>query len=181
MAAYSAEWREEGETLVEFLEARARAFGPRPALHFKPGFRYLTWSYQDLWDGAGRVASFLQSRGVEKGDRVLLWGPNCPQWVLAFFGCVRAGAAAVPIDLRSNADFVDRVSSRTRPKLAFVSSVTPDRPDGFEVPEVRLDDVEAESSQMGEPRPVALGWDDLVEIMFDLFVKTPRQPGARWG
>ena len=42
MAAYSAEWREEGETLVEFLEARARAFGPRPALHFKPGFRYLT-------------------------------------------------------------------------------------------------------------------------------------------
>ena len=166
MAAYSAEWREEGETLVEFLEARARAFGPRPALHFKPGFRYLTWSYQDLWDGAGRVASFLQSRGVEKGDRVLLWGPNCPQWVLAFFGCVRAGAAAVPIDLRSNADFVDRVSSRTRPKLAFVSSVTPDRPDGFEVPEVRLDDVEAESSQMGEPRPVALGWDDLVEIMF---------------
>ena len=72
----------------------------------------------------------------------------------------------MPIDLRSNADFVDRVSSRTRPKLAFVSSVTPDRPDGFEVPEVRLDDVEAESSQMGEPRPVALGWDDLVEIMF---------------
>ena len=36
MATYSAEWREEGETLVEFLEARARAFGLRPALYFKP-------------------------------------------------------------------------------------------------------------------------------------------------
>ena len=160
------QWRDEGETLAAFLKAKADLFGDRPALYFKPGFRYLSWSYRDLWEGAGRVASLLQARGVEKGDRVLLWGPNCPQWVLVYFGCVRAGAVLVPLDLRSTPDFVARVSSKTRPKLAFVSSVTPRRPEGFEVPELLLDRIELESSAMPEPGPVDLGWDDLAEVMF---------------
>ena len=70
------QWRDEGETLADFLRAKADQFGDRPALYFKPGFRYLSWSYRDLWEGAGRVASLLQSRGIGKGDRVLLWGPT---------------------------------------------------------------------------------------------------------
>ena len=160
------DWRQEGDTLVEFLEAKAREYGHRPALYFKPGFRYQTWTYQDLWEGSGRVASLLQHRGLEKNDRVLLWGPNCPQWVLAFFGCLRAGLVVVPLDLRSSPDFVERVASKTRPKLAFVSRVTPDRPDGFDVPEMLLDQIESESLNMPEPRRVGLDWDDLAEVIF---------------
>ncbi len=160
------QWRDEGETLADFLKTKADLFGDRPALYFKPGFRYLSWSYRELWEGAGRVASLLQSRGIEKGDRVLLWGPNCPQWVLVYFGCVRAGVVLVPLDLRSAPEFVARVASKTRPKLAFVSSVTPRRPEGFDAPELLLDRIEQESSAMPEPGPVDLGWDDLVEVMF---------------
>ena len=134
------QWRDEGETLADFLKAKADLFGDRPALYFKPGFRYLSWSYRELWEGAGRVASLLQSRGIGKGDRV----------VLAYFGCVRAGVVLVPLDLRSAPEFVARVSSKTRPKLAFVSSVTPQRPEGFDVPELLLDRIEEESSAMPE-------------------------------
>ena len=160
------QWQDEGETLADFLKVKAGLFGDRPALYFKPGFRYLSWSYRELWEGAGRVASLLQSRGIGKGDRVLLWAPNCPQWVLAYFGCVRAGVVLVPLDLRSAPEFVARVSSKTRPKLAFVSSVTPGRPEGFDVPELLLDRIEQESSAMPEPGPVDLVWNDLVEVMF---------------
>ena len=64
---------------------RAR-FEDRQALSFKPGFRYLHWSYRDVWEGAGRVASLLQQHGVAKGDRVIIWGPNSPHWVLSYFG-----------------------------------------------------------------------------------------------
>ena len=78
-------------TLVEFLRARAEEFGRRPALLFRPGFRYQRWSYADLWEDAGRIATLLQQRGLSKGDRALIWGPNCPQWVLALSGCLRAG------------------------------------------------------------------------------------------
>ncbi len=166
MSTSTIDWHEEGDTLVDFLEAKAREFGPRPALYFKPGFRYQTWTYQDLWEGAGRVASMLQQRGLEKNDRVLLWGPNCPQWVLAFFGCLRAGLVVVPLDLRSSPDFVERVASKTRPKLAFVSRVTPDRPAGFDVPEALMDQVESDSHGMPEPRHVNLDWQDLAEVIF---------------
>ena len=84
------------ETLVQLLREGADKYEDRAALLFRPGIRYQRWTYRQLWEELGRVASLLQQRGLHKGDRVLLWGPNCPQWVIAFFGCMRAGVIAVP-------------------------------------------------------------------------------------
>ena len=109
------------QTIIEFLAESAERFGERPAVLFKPGIRYQQWSYADLWESAGKVATLLGQRGLRKGDRAMLWGPNCPQWVISFFGCIRAGVIAVPLDLRSPDDFVEKVVSRSRPSLAFVS------------------------------------------------------------
>src|SRR3990172_1167363 len=127
-------------TLVDFLAASAQQFGPRPALYFKPGLRYRCWTYAQVWEASGKVASMLQQQGLAKGDRVLLWAHNCPQWVIAFFGCMRAGAIAVPLDLRSTPDFVSRVTSKTQPKLAFVSRLTLET--ALETPKVSLEDLE---------------------------------------
>ena len=55
-----------GETVVRFIEDAARKFGPRTALFFKPGFRYQRWTYAQLWEGAGQVASLLQQRGSSR-------------------------------------------------------------------------------------------------------------------
>ena len=85
-----------GRTIVDFLRDAVKAHGPRDALLFKPGFRYQRWSYDRLWAESGQVATLLQRRGLSKGDQVIVWGPNCPQWVLIFFGCLRAGVIAVP-------------------------------------------------------------------------------------
>ena len=125
-------------TLVEFLRARSEEFGARDALLFRPGFRYQRWSYADLWEGAGHIASMLQARGLSKGDRALIWGPNCPQWVLAMFGCLRAGVIVVPLDVRSPREFVENVASRVDAKLSFVSRVTPRLPRRARRPRDRL-------------------------------------------
>lgn len=45
------------ETLVQLLEKSSRQFGSRPALLFKPGFRYQQWSYRQLWEGSGKAAA----------------------------------------------------------------------------------------------------------------------------
>ena len=153
-------------TLVDFLRTRARRYGPRDALLFKPGFRYLRWSYSNLWSESGQVASLLQSRGLSKGDQVLLWGPNSPQWVLAFLGCVRAGVVVVPLDLRSAPDYVSRVVARTSLRLAFTSRFTPKGEADLGVPEVALEDLESAIFDLPEPEPVDIQPDDLVEIMF---------------
>jgi long-chain acyl-CoA synthetase len=56
-------------------------------------------SYQTVADLAGRFAAELAARGIEKGDRVLIWGENGGPWVAAFFGCLLRGVVAVPIDV----------------------------------------------------------------------------------
>ena len=158
------------DTLVELLETSSEAFGANPALLIKPSFRYLVWSYADLWNDSGRVASFLQDQGVEKGDRILLWGPNMPQWVLGFFGALRAGAIPVPLDVRSAPDFVSRVVEQTEPRLAFVSragqqTASEDLLSGLlSVPIEDLDQQVA--GYPSNPTDVEVKPDDLAEIMF---------------
>ena len=44
-------------TLVELLETSVGAFSSNPALLIKPSFRYRVWTYDDLWEGSGRVAT----------------------------------------------------------------------------------------------------------------------------
>jgi long-chain acyl-CoA synthetase len=57
------------------------------------------FTYQTLFDQALRLAAHLQQHlGVRPGDRVGLWLKNCPEFVPALFGPLRAGAAVVPIN-----------------------------------------------------------------------------------
>ncbi|WP_024537843.1 long-chain fatty acid--CoA ligase [Comamonas badia] len=55
-------------------------------------------SYRALHDAAERLAAQLAAWGVGKGDRVLLFMQNCPQWVIAHFAILRANAVVVPVN-----------------------------------------------------------------------------------
>ena len=154
------------KTLVEFLEDAASKYRDRPALLFKLGLRYMRWSYEDLLRDSGRLASELQARGIQKGDRVLIWGPNCPQWVLAFFACLRAGAIAVPLDVRSTADFARNIAGQTDPRLMFASRITPSVHRELGIETIDFEEVESLCEGRGEPSPVELEPDGLAEIMF---------------
>jgi long-chain acyl-CoA synthetase len=55
------------------------------------------FSYRRLQDLSERFAGGLQALGVEKGDKVLLYIPNCIQWIIAFLGIQKAGAVMVPV------------------------------------------------------------------------------------
>src|SRR4051794_16275916 len=79
-----------GETLGAFIAEKGRRFGDAPALTIKPGFRTRVTTYRELDVLARRIARELHRRGVRPGDRVLLWAPNSPEWVAAFFGCHKA-------------------------------------------------------------------------------------------
>ena len=158
--------RSVGSTVVEFLKRCVDTHGPREALLFKPGFRYQRWSYNRLWAESGQVATLLQERGLIKGDQVVLWGPNSPQWVLVYFGCLRAGVVVVPLDLRSAPDYVERVISRTTPRLAFTSRYAPKNDIELGIPEIAFEELEGTMQGLREPDSVEVGPDDLVEIMF---------------
>ena len=45
---------------------------------------------------ANCVARELEIRGIGKGDAVLLWGENSPEWIIVFLGCLFRGAVPCP-------------------------------------------------------------------------------------
>ncbi|MGE5141040.1 MAG: long-chain-fatty-acid--CoA ligase [Rudaea sp.] len=81
-----------GHTLDQSLTIAADKWPDNPAVVFFD--RKLT--YRAVEDAATRFAAALQALGVKKGDRVLLLLPNTPQFVIAFYGALRAGAIVVP-------------------------------------------------------------------------------------
>ncbi|MHA2224344.1 MAG: long-chain-fatty-acid--CoA ligase [Candidatus Hodarchaeales archaeon] len=54
--------------------------------------------YAELWNRVLRFANSLHKLGVKKGDRVGIYLPNCPQFVIAFFAINRLGAVIVPFN-----------------------------------------------------------------------------------
>ncbi|MDH5507822.1 MAG: alpha/beta fold hydrolase [Anaerolineae bacterium] len=77
--------------LQHLLRSAVRRFPLRWAVIFE-GYRL---TYRRLNQEANRFANTLRSLGVDKGDRVMLLMPNIPQMVIAFFGTLKAGGAAV--------------------------------------------------------------------------------------
>ena len=62
----------------------------------------LTWGEFDR--KANRLANFLLSRGVRKGDKVAILLMNCLEWLPIYFGILKSGAMAVPMNFRYTAD-----------------------------------------------------------------------------
>src|SRR5688500_2333141 len=89
------------------------------AFSHRPGLRRKRWSYADLVRASFQFARELEARGIGRGDRVLIWAENSPEWVAAFYGTILRGAIAVPLDEHSSQDFVARVCEQTEPRLLF--------------------------------------------------------------
>ncbi|MDD5645515.1 MAG: long-chain fatty acid--CoA ligase [bacterium] len=97
--------------------ARNRVFGT--------AFRYgkKRFSYRALDGLSGRFAAgLIAETGIAKGDRVAIMTGNCPEYIISFFGLLKAGACAVPINNFLVADEVKYILSDSLAKAVVVSS-----------------------------------------------------------
>lgn len=72
---------------------------PDPLCHYR---REITWKVFD--EKANRFANLLLERGVQKGDKVGILLMNCLEWLPIYFGILKAGALAVPLNFRYTSD-----------------------------------------------------------------------------
>ncbi|GAB3064856.1 long-chain-fatty-acid--CoA ligase [Virgibacillus ainsalahensis] len=79
------------KSLHAFLEENTKRFGKKKALYFMG--RELT--YEDLHTQVKKMANYMQSLGLRKGDKVAVMLPNCPQAVISYYATLMAGGVVV--------------------------------------------------------------------------------------
>src|SRR5438309_2507367 len=110
------ERRSIGEYLGSFLQR-----GQQHAYVQRRGYRTARWTYRQIAELAFRCARELANRGIAKGERVLIWGPNSAEWVATFFGCALRGVIVAPMDDAAAPDFALRVHQQVNAKLLVCS------------------------------------------------------------
>jgi HIP---CoA ligase len=99
-------------TIPALVDDGATRFGATEAL--VDGECRLTFA--ELAAEVDRYARGFLALGVQAGDRVAMWAPNCAEWMLSALGALRAGAVLVPLNTRfkgSEASYVLRASGAT--------------------------------------------------------------------
>ncbi len=84
-----------GFNLATILRESARRVPDKPAARFAGG----ALTYADLDRQSDAMAAGLRLRGIESGDTVALQLPNVPEFLVAYFGILKAGAVAVPLNV----------------------------------------------------------------------------------
>ena len=153
------------QSLIEFVSEYA-ALGPEIAVRYRRGYRTQGWTYEQVSRQANRVARELEARGLGKGDAVLLWGENSPEWIVAFFGCLLRGAVVVPVDYGASTEFVARIVRESNAKLIFRSKVL--AKSTAPIPSILLDTLfDSTSQRVDAPYPVlSLTRQDALQIIF---------------
>jgi long-chain acyl-CoA synthetase len=109
------------QSLAQFFLQHFPWHGAECAYKQRRGYRMESFTYSEIVRLAIAFAGELERRGVGKGDRVMLWGENCAEWVSAFFGCVLRGVVVVPMDDGASPEFAARVFQQVQAKL-FIGS-----------------------------------------------------------
>jgi fatty-acyl-CoA synthase len=110
-----------GETIGENFERTVARFGDREALvDVAAGSR---WTYAELDAVVNRVALGLLARGIEKGDRVGIWAPNCAEWVIVQYATAKIGAILVNVNPAYRTHELDYVVKQSGLRL-LISAVS---------------------------------------------------------
>ena len=80
--------------ISQHVERAAKFFPDRAAIIFEGK----TWTYGDLNTRANRLANALKANGVARGDRIVLYLPNCPEFALCYLATLKVGAIAVSVN-----------------------------------------------------------------------------------
>jgi long-chain acyl-CoA synthetase len=153
--------------LVEYLNDFDKR-GNQVAFAHRRGLRVHRWTYRQVAAAAFQFAKKIETHGIVKGDRVLLWAENSPEWVASFFGCLLSGAIVVPLDVESTPGFVSRVQQQVEAKLAIVDAST-QKQLGVELKVITLREISRTSPRDAAKSMMAAGTvaeDDTVEIVF---------------
>lgn len=149
------------KTLVDYIHEFPQR--NREAMVYKTGFRTLKYSYSEVYESSLKVAAFLQQQGVKKGDKAIIWAPNSPEWGMFFLGCILNGVIAVPIDVRSDRQYLNHVQQQAKAKIVFQTKY---RPKYLDVKTFFAEDLDILTANCKEQKLPEIKESDIVELLY---------------
>ncbi|NLA91838.1 MAG: acyl--CoA ligase, partial [Spirochaetales bacterium] len=166
---FDGEW----PSITEMLKLNAHRYSDRPAFSHFEGNEKHSITFGELLERVYGVATFLKSKGVKKGDRIILNGKNTPAWGISYLGIQALSAVVVPLDNQMAADRVDALSEFSGARAIFADSDVLDKSTAefeFKVSLSKFDNseyIDFESIKAAKKAPGALPTeDDVAAILF---------------
>jgi long-chain acyl-CoA synthetase len=153
------------ETLIDFFSDIVRLRGD--FLVFDDGYRHRAHTYEDVGRAARGFAARLAGAGLKKGDKVVVWGENRPEWVACYWGCLLGGVIVVPIDYRSAPAFVARVRATVGAPIVLVGDDVPTMPPDLDLGGAQIWKLADLDWSADGPMPsIEIARDDVIQIIF---------------
>jgi long-chain acyl-CoA synthetase len=108
---------------AQMVDDLARDHGDKEAILYRSGKQreFTRWTYSHWTGECRRIARGLLAAGLVKGDRVILWAENRPEWMAVWMGTVIAGLCIVPVDFLATEQECINIMEITRAKALFYS------------------------------------------------------------
>ena len=111
------------QNFAQMVEQISKDHADKTAIMYRRGKQkeFTCWTYGKYGDECRRVAKGLLAAGLVKGDRVVLWAENCPEWMAVWMGVLVAGIIIVPADYLISEQECINIISITKAKALFFS------------------------------------------------------------
>jgi long-chain acyl-CoA synthetase len=122
---YIADWPDfPYPNFIAWLETGQQKWGNNKAIYYRSGKQkeFTVWTYNKLAEECKRVARGLLAAGLTKGDRVVLWAENRPEWMAVWLGSAIAGTIIVPVDFLVSEQECVNILKITEAKAFFYSA-----------------------------------------------------------
>jgi long-chain acyl-CoA synthetase len=108
---------------AQLLDQVSRDHAARDAILYRSGKQreFTRWTYAHYGAECRRIARGLLAAGLVKGDRVVLWSENRPEWMAVWMGTLIAGICVVPVDFLISEQECLNIINITRAKAFFYS------------------------------------------------------------
>ena len=108
---------------ADLIDVTSRVHAERDAILYRTGKQreFTRWNYARWGDECRRIARGLLAAGLVKGDRVILWAENRPEWMAVWMGTLVAGLCIVPVDFLGTEQECLNIIKTTKARAFFYS------------------------------------------------------------
>jgi len=111
------------QNFAQLMEYVSKEFSDRDAILYRSGKQtdFNRWTFSRYHEECRRIARGLLAAGLVKGDRVVLWSENRPEWMAVWMGALIAGILIVPVDFLVTEQECLNIMKITKAKAFFYS------------------------------------------------------------